>query len=91
MSEPNTDTNESAETGNERSDGGEEVAADGTGIVSPDDETPTWRERKERSQGLPRLTYEYFERARHEDQTLRTESSYIEHDVLGFPTWPHEM
>ena len=72
-------------------DGGEEVRADGTGIVAPDDETPTWRERKERSQGLSRLTYEYFERARREDQDLRTESTYVERDVLAFPTWPHEL
>jgi quinol-cytochrome oxidoreductase complex cytochrome b subunit len=82
MTETDTNTNES--------DGGE-VAADGTGIVTPDDETPTWRERKERTQGLSRLTYEYFERSRREDQDLRTESSYIERDVLGFPAWPHEM
>jgi hypothetical protein len=72
-------------------DGAEEVRADGTGIVAPDDETPTWRERKERSQGLSRLTYEYFERARREDQDLRTESTYVERDVLAFPTWPHEL
>ena len=63
----------------------------GTGIVAPDDETPTWRERKERTQGLSRLTYEYFERARREDQDLRQESTYVERDVLGFPLWPHEM
>jgi quinol-cytochrome oxidoreductase complex cytochrome b subunit len=63
----------------------------GTGIVAPDDETPTWRERKERTQGLSRLTYEYFERARREDQDLRQESDYVERDVLAFPTWPHEM
>lgn len=63
----------------------------GTGIVAPDDETPTWRERKERTQGLSRLTYEYFERSRREDQDLRQESTYIERDVLGFPFWPHEM
>ncbi|MFT4890462.1 MAG: hypothetical protein ACI9YT_001377, partial [Halobacteriales archaeon] len=63
----------------------------GTGIVPPDDEVPTWRERKERKQGLARLTYEYFERARREDQDLRQESSYVERDVLAFPTWPHEM
>jgi len=62
----------------------------GTGIVPPDDETPTWRERKERTQGLSRLTYEYFERARREDQDLRQESDYVERDVLGFPAWPHE-
>ena len=80
-----TDTETDAET-----DGGR-VAADGTGIVPPDDETPTWSERKERTQGLPRLTYEYFERARREDQDLRMESDYIERDVLGFPAWPHEM
>jgi quinol-cytochrome oxidoreductase complex cytochrome b subunit len=67
-----------------RSDGG-------TGIVAPDDETPTWRERKERKQGLSRLTYEYFERARREDQDLRMESDYVERDVLAFPAWPHEM
>ncbi|ESS11518.1 MAG: cytochrome b subunit of the bc complex [uncultured archaeon A07HR60] len=58
--------------------------------VPPDDETPTWRQRKERSQGLSQLTYEYFERARREDQDLRQESDYVERDVLGFPTWPHE-
>ncbi|WP_255169748.1 hypothetical protein [Natrononativus amylolyticus] len=62
----------------------------GPGIVAPDDEVPTWRERKERTTGLSRLTYEYFERARREDQNLRQESSYVERDVLGFPAWPHE-
>jgi quinol-cytochrome oxidoreductase complex cytochrome b subunit len=79
-SEPKTDGG----TEEKRPDGG------GTGIVPPDDETPTWRERKERKQGLARLTYEYFERSRREDQDLRQESDYIERDVLGFPTWPHE-
>ncbi|MCL9814924.1 cytochrome bc complex cytochrome b subunit [Natranaeroarchaeum aerophilus] len=70
----------------------QETRADGsgTGIVPPDDETPTWRNRKERTQGLSRLTYEYFERARREDQDLRQESDYVERDVLGFPAWPHE-
>ena len=63
----------------------------GTGIVAPDDETPTWRERKERTQGLSRLTYEYFERSRREDQDLRQQSDYVERDVLAFPAWPHEM
>ncbi|SIQ99628.1 Cytochrome b(C-terminal)/b6/petD [Haladaptatus litoreus] len=63
----------------------------GTGIVSPDDETPSWLERKQRTQGLSRLTYEYFERSRREDEDLRQESSYVERDVLAFPTWPHEM
>ncbi|MFB6299509.1 MAG: cytochrome bc complex cytochrome b subunit [Halobacteriales archaeon] len=69
-----------------------EARADGAGpgIVPPDDETPTWSERKARKTGLARLTYEYFERARREDQDLRQESSYVERDVLGFPTWPHE-
>jgi len=62
----------------------------GTGIVPPDDETPTWSERKQRTQGLARLTYEYFERSRREDQDLRQESSYVERDVLAFPAWPHE-
>jgi quinol-cytochrome oxidoreductase complex cytochrome b subunit len=71
-------------------DGGEVETDGGTGIVAPDDETPTWRERKERKVGLSRLTYEYFERARREDQDLRQESTYVERDVLGFPTWPHE-
>ena len=85
MSEDNTETEGTA------TDGGQEVAADGTGIVAPDDETPTWRERKERQQGLSRLTYEYFERARREDQDLRIESDYVERDVLAFPAWPHEM
>ncbi|QSG08491.1 cytochrome b family protein [Halapricum desulfuricans] len=73
------------DTTDERTDGGE------TGIVPPDDETPTWSERKARKQGLSRLTYEYFERARREDQDLRQQSSYVERDVLGFPAWPHEM
>ena len=68
-----------------RTDGGE------TGIVAPDDEVPTWSERKERKTGLSRLTYEYFERSRREDQDLRNESDYVERDVLGFPTWPHEI
>ncbi|QSG06600.1 cytochrome bc complex cytochrome b subunit [Halapricum desulfuricans] len=72
------------DTTDERTDGGE------TGIVPPDDETPTWSERKARKQGLSRLTYEYFERARREDQDLRQQSSYVERDVLGFPAWPHE-
>jgi quinol-cytochrome oxidoreductase complex cytochrome b subunit len=76
-------------TDNDQSDD-EEIRTDGTGIVAPDDETPTWRERKERKTGLSRLTYEYFERARREDQDLRMESDYVERDVLGFPTWPHE-
>lgn len=62
-----------------------------SGIVPPDGETPTWSERKQRSQGLSRLTYEYFERARREDQDLRGQSDYVERDVLGFPAWPHEM
>jgi len=71
----------------------EEPAADGgqpPAPVPPDDETPTWRERKERRAGLARVTYEYFERARREDQDLRQESDYVERDVLAFPTWPHE-
>ncbi|RDI71134.1 cytochrome bc complex cytochrome b subunit, partial [Halopelagius longus] len=68
-----------------------QVRTDGTGIVAPDDETPTWSERKQRSDGLSRLTYEYFERSRREDQDLRQESDYVERDVLGFPTWPHEI
>ncbi|MCU4741778.1 cytochrome bc complex cytochrome b subunit [Halobacteria archaeon AArc-m2/3/4] len=67
-----------------------ETDGSGPGIVAPDDEVPTWRERKERTTGLSRLTYEYFERARREDQDLRQESSYVERDVLGFPSWPHE-
>ncbi|RDI71963.1 cytochrome b family protein [Halopelagius longus] len=69
----------------------EDARTDGTGVVAPDGETPTWRERKERSAGLPRLTYEYFERSRREDEELRRESDYVERDVLGFPTWPHEI
>jgi quinol-cytochrome oxidoreductase complex cytochrome b subunit len=68
-----------------RTDGG------GTGIVPPDDDTPTWSERKARRAGLPRLTYEYFERSRREDQDLRQQSTYVERDVLAFPTWPHEL
>ncbi|WP_276270675.1 cytochrome bc complex cytochrome b subunit [Haloarcula litorea] len=60
------------------------------GIVAPDGDAPTWSERKQRAQGLPRLTYEYFERSRREDQDLRRQSDYVERDVLGFPAWPHE-
>jgi quinol-cytochrome oxidoreductase complex cytochrome b subunit len=71
-------------------DSTQEMRTDG-GLVPPDDETPTWRERKERTQGLSRLTYEYFERSRREDQDLREESSYVERDVLAFPVWPHEL
>jgi len=84
-----SDTDDTNET---RTDGGE-TATDGgeTGIVAPDDETPTWQERKTRKSGLSQLTYEYFERARREDQELRQESDYVERDVLGFPTWPHEI
>lgn len=69
-----------------------EVRTDGSGsgLVPPDDETPSWLERKERSTGLARLTYEYFERSRREDDALRRQSTYLERDVLGFPTWPHE-
>jgi len=73
-------------------DGGtdEEARTDGgpPATVPPDDETPTWSERKEHSQGLAQLTYQYFERSRREDEDLRTESTYVERDVLGFPTWP---
>ncbi len=91
----NTTTDASHDPADERevrTDGGdEEVSADGSGIVPPDDETPTWSERKTRTQGLSRVTYEYFERARREDQDLRQQSSYVERDVLAFPAWPHEM
>jgi quinol-cytochrome oxidoreductase complex cytochrome b subunit len=68
-----------------------DIRTDGAGVVAPDDETPTWSERKKRADGLSRLTYEYFERSRREDQDLRQESDYVERDVLGFPTWPHEI
>jgi len=74
---PNTDT--------------ETPVTDGGDIVVPEDDTPTWSERKARSVGLSRLTYEYFERARREDQDLRAASDYVERDVLAFPTWPHEI
>jgi quinol-cytochrome oxidoreductase complex cytochrome b subunit len=87
MNEHDTDTADDEGTEQARADG----SGGGTGIVPPDDETPTWRERKERRVGLARVTYEYFERARREDQDLRQESDYVERDVLAFPTWPHEM
>lgn len=69
-----------------------QTRTDGAGrpAVSPDDKAPTWRERRARTDGLARVTYEYFERGRHEDQQLRGDSAYIERDVLGFPAWPHE-
>lgn len=76
-----------------RADAGTAAETDGgapPAPVPPDDETPTWHERKARRTGLARLTYEYFERARREDQDLRQESDYVERDVLAFPTWPHE-
>ncbi|MFB6106342.1 MAG: cytochrome bc complex cytochrome b subunit [Halobacteriaceae archaeon] len=84
---------EDTTTDDASTDGGDQPRTDGsgTGIVPPDDETPTWRERKERKVGLARVTYEYFERARREDQDLRQQSDYVERDVLAFPTWPHEM
>ena len=74
-------------------DSDDDVRTDGSGsgIVAPDDETPSWSERKQRTQGLSRLTYEYFERGRREDQDLRQQSDYVERDVLAFPAWPHEM
>ncbi|MGQ3327978.1 cytochrome bc complex cytochrome b subunit [Halorubrum sp. FL23] len=78
---PMTDGGTDAEA---RTDGGPPAT------VPPDDETPAWSDRKERSQGLAQLTYQYFERSRREDEDLRTESTYVERDVLGFPTWPHE-
>ncbi|PAU84030.1 cytochrome B [Halorubrum salipaludis] len=78
---PMTDGGTDAEA---RTDGGPPAT------VPPDDETPTWSDRKERSQGLAQLTYQYFERSRREDEDLRAESTYVERDVLGFPTWPHE-
>jgi len=95
MTDEHTDTDTGTDADTEaRTDGGEESRPDGGGgvpAVPPDDETPTWRERKERQTGLARLTYEYFERARREDEDLRRESSYVERDVLAFPAWPHEM
>ena len=78
-------------TGSDDNKANDELRTDGTGIVPPDNETPTWSQRKERSTGLARLTYEYFERARREDQDLRQESEYVERDILAFPTWPHEV
>jgi quinol-cytochrome oxidoreductase complex cytochrome b subunit len=85
MSDNNTDTDAPADE--------QEAVTDGSGslAVPPDDETPSWSERKARKTGLSRLTYEYFERARREDQDLRQESTYVERDVLAFPTWPHEV
>jgi len=67
-----------------------EIRADG-GAITPSDDSPSFRERKERTDGLSRLTYEYFERSRREDEVLRDDSDYVERDVLGFPAWPHEM
>ncbi|AUV83960.1 cytochrome B [Salinigranum rubrum] len=83
-------TNETPD-GDEDEDADEKARTDGAGVVAPDAEAPAWEERKARRVGLPRLTYEYFERARHEDEALRRESTYVERDVLGFPTWPHEV
>jgi len=68
-----------------------ELRTDGGAITPADDDSPSFRERKERTDGLSRLTYEYFERSRREDQVLREDSDYVERDVLGFPAWPHEM
>ncbi len=92
---PNTDERTDSEPRQEvRTDGGEKKDAKADGgvdIISQDDQAPTWTERKARTQGLARLTYEYFERSRREDEDLRRESDYVERDVLAFPTWPHEM
>jgi len=83
-----TDAEDVADPGSDdpdvRTDGGEAIAPAG-------DDSPSFRERKERTDGLSRLTYEYFERSRREDQVLRDDSDYVERDVLGFPAWPHEM
>jgi len=87
----NTNTGSDADTDASTDARERDIRTDGTGIVAPDDETPAWGERKNRSTGLSRLTYEYFERARREDQDLRQESDYVERDVLAFPTWPHEI
>ena len=82
----------SADRRTARTDGGSGARADGgPDIVPQDDQAPTWTERKERTEGLARLTYEYFERSRREDEDLRQASDYVERDVLAFPTWPHEM
>ena len=71
------------------------ILTDGSGLmqnpVPPDDQTPSWSERKSRSTGLAQLTYEYFERARLEDQDIRSRADYLEREVLGFPMWPHEV
>jgi len=95
--QPSDETGPSSEL---RTDGGEpndetgpssELRTDGGAITPADDDSPSFRERKERTDGLSRLTYEYFERSRREDQVLRDDSDYVERDVLGFPAWPHEM
>ena len=67
------------------------TVADGAGIVAPDDETPTWRERKERREGLAPADLRVLRALAPRGPGPRTESSYVERDVLGFPTWPHEM
>ena len=89
-----TDVPDASPEARAMTDGGtdEQARTDGgpPATVPPDDETPTWTERKERSQGLSQLTYQYFERSRREDEDLRAASTYVERDVLGFPTWPHE-
>ncbi|GAB3706160.1 cytochrome b family protein [Halorubrum pallidum] len=84
MTDEHTPMTDGGTDGEARTDGGPPAT------VPPDDETPTWSERKERSQGLAQLTYQYFERSRREDEDLRAESTYVERDVLGFPAWPHE-
>ena len=94
MTDDTTPTTDGGTDEQARTDGGTDAEARADGgppaTVPPDDETPTWADRKERSQGLAQLTYQYFERSRREDEDLRTESTYVERDVLGFPTWPHE-
>ena len=87
-----SESNGSAARRTARTDGGSDARSDGgPDMVPQDDQAPTWTERKERTEGLARLTYEYFERARREDEDLRQASDYVERDVLAFPTWPHEM
>jgi ferredoxin len=53
------------------------------------EDTPTFEDRKENASGLAELTYEYFERSRHENRKVMDEKSFKE--VALQPFWPHEM
>ncbi|MDY6779368.1 MAG: cytochrome bc complex cytochrome b subunit [Halobacteria archaeon] len=53
------------------------------------EDTPTYEDRIERSSGLSKLTYEYLQRSKHENERIMDQKSFKE--VALQPFWPHEM